>query len=203
MNDYPSRVTLFDDGVYRWSYDMDMWRNLFMLRHVLKILGLMCVLVFFTMLAAFGPRDLKPLYIAVLFLTPAALFALTLLIYLICALWMKGNYHILFEMDEGLVMLVQSAASAQRTRSLMALGRFAALGRRSGALHAALGAADSVGITRFSDITSLRLYPDDDVIALREWFGMNQIYVPREDYPFVRDYILSRVPEKARRRCAL
>ena len=32
MNEYPSRVTLYDDGVYRWCYDMDMWQNRYMLR---------------------------------------------------------------------------------------------------------------------------------------------------------------------------
>ena len=29
---------------------------------------------------------------------------------------------------------------------------------------------------------------------------MNQIYVPREDYEYVRDFILARVSEKARMR---
>ena len=41
MNDYPSRVTLFDDGVYRWSYDLDMWRNRCLLNLILKILSLL------------------------------------------------------------------------------------------------------------------------------------------------------------------
>jgi len=41
MNDYPSRVTLFDDGVYRWSYDLDMWRNRYLLNLILKILSLL------------------------------------------------------------------------------------------------------------------------------------------------------------------
>ena len=63
-----------------------------------------------------------------------------------------------------------------------------------------LAAAEIVGTTAFADVTSLRLYPNDDVIALREWFGMNQIYVPQEDYEFVRDFILERVSDKARAR---
>ena len=106
---YPARVTLCDDGVYRWSYDMDMWRNRFMLRHVLTILCAMCVLLFLTMLAAFGPRRVSPLGAALLFLIPmGALSALTLLIYVICALAMRGNYHLRFDNILNLNTLQQS-----------------------------------------------------------------------------------------------
>ena len=45
----------------------------------------------------------------------------------------------------------------------------------------------------------VKQFPQYDLIDLREWFGMNQIYVDAEDYPFVRDFILERVREKARR----
>ena len=38
MDMYPSRVTLFEDGIYRWSYDMDMWRNRYLLGQIIKIL---------------------------------------------------------------------------------------------------------------------------------------------------------------------
>lgn len=41
-------------------------------------------------------------------------------------------------------------------------------------------------------------HPDHDLIDLRQFLGMNQIYVGPEDYPFVRDFILERVRKKAR-----
>ena len=37
MNGYPSRVTLSDDGVYRWHYDMDMYGNKSMLYTLEKV----------------------------------------------------------------------------------------------------------------------------------------------------------------------
>ena len=205
---YPDRVTLCDDGVYRWSYDMDMWRNRFMLRHVLTILCAMCVLLFLTMLAAFGPRRVSPLFAALLFIIPmGALSALTLIIYVICALAMRGNYHLRFEMDENKIVLVRTAETEKRNRALATVATVAgiAAGQRNKAYRvgATLRAADSVGKTAFPDITRIRLFPDDDVIDLWEWFGMNQIYVPREDYAFVRDFILARVSEKARNRSRL
>ena len=208
MNDYPSRVTLFEDGVFRWSYDMDMWRNGFMLRHVLKILAAVCALLCFTMQAAFGWDRMTPLSVATFFLIPmGALSALTLLIYLISALAMRGNYHLRFEMDESAIALVQSSSTTQRNRALasIAVGVGILAGQRNKAYRvgATLGAANSVGTTAFSDVTRFKAHPGDDVIALREWFFMNQIYVPKEDYAFVRDFILARIPERARRRARL
>ena len=205
---YPDRVTLCDDGVYRWSYDMDMWHNRFMLRHVLTIVCAMSVLVSLTMLAAFGLRRVSPRFAALLFLIPAgALIALTLLIYLICALAMRGNYHLRFEMDENKIVLVQTAETENRNRVLTTVSTVAgiAAGQRNKAyrVNATLRAADSVGTTAFANVTRVRLFPDDDVIDLWEWFGMNQIYVPREDYALVRDFMLARVSEKARNRSGL
>ena len=208
MNDYPARVTRFEDGVYRWSYDMDMRRNRFMLWHVLRILAALCALLCFVMQSAFGWGRATPMSVALLFLIPmGALTALTLLIYLISALAMGGKYHLQFKMDEGTIALVQSAATTERNRTLasIAVGVGMLAGQRNKAYRvgATLGAADSVGMMAFSDVTSVRLYPGDDVIALREWFGMNQLYVPGEDYAFVRDFILARIPERARKRARL
>ena len=208
MNDYPSRVTLHEDGVYRWSYDMNMWRNRFMLKHVLKILSAMCALLSFTMLAAFGPGRLTPLGLALVFALPAgALFAMTLLIYFICAMATRGNYHLRFEMDERTIALIPSTATKQRNHSLATIARIAgmAAGQRNKAyrVSSTLGAVGSAGKTAFADVTRIRQYPDDDVIDLREWFGMNQIYVPKEDYAFVRDFMLARIPEKARNRSGM
>ena len=205
---YPDRVTQCDDGVYRWSYDMDMWHNRFMLRHVLTIVCAMSVLVSLTMLAAFGPRRVSPLFAALLFLIPAgALSALTQLVYLVCALVMRGNYHLRFEMDENKIILVQTAETEERNRALAAVATVAgiAAGQRNKAyrVNATLRAAGSVGKTAFPDVTRVRLFPEDDVIDLWEWFGMNQIYVPGEDYGFVRDFILARVSDKARNRSGL
>ena len=107
-------------------------------------------------------------------------------------------------MDENKIVLVRTAETENRNRALATVATVAgiAAGQRNKAYRvgATLRAADSVGKTAFPDITRIRLFPDDDVIDLWEWFGMNQIYVPREDYALVRDFILARVSEKARNR---
>ena len=207
MNDYPDRVTLYDDGVYRWSYDMDMWQNRFMLRLLLKLLGIICGGVLILIFALLGPEYYTPKAVAIALASAAGLFALTFLIYAVCAWVMKGVYRLRFEMDENAVALVQSAATRDRNSALATVATLAgiAAGKSGEAfrLSSTLNAVNAVGTTAFSVITRVKTCPEDDVIDLREWFGMNQIYVNREDYAFVLDFIRERISEKARRRSGL
>ena len=44
---FTSRVTLDKDGVYRWYYDLDMFRNRYLLNVMLKLTGAICAGVYF------------------------------------------------------------------------------------------------------------------------------------------------------------
>jgi len=56
------------------------------------------------------------------------------------------------------------------------------------------------GTSRFESTRRVKTIEQYDLLELREFLGMNQIYVSKEDYEDVRNFILERVPEKARRR---
>ena len=45
MDTHSTRVTLFDDGVYRWSYGMDMWHNRCLIGLASKIIRLILVIL--------------------------------------------------------------------------------------------------------------------------------------------------------------
>lgn len=222
MNDYPERVTLYEDGVYRWSYVMDMWKNRYMIRLVWKIivplLGL--PLLFVAAMVLKNARyltqqgvaredlmfhlhgDLVSLYIV------AGLFAgvllLTELIYAVCALVMHGQYRVRFEMDESAVALVRNPGTMETMNTLGAVAGLIGLvaGKPGAALRvgSTLAVANNTGTSRFESTRRVKRIRKYDVLDLREWFGMNQVYVPKEDYDYVRDFILARVPEKARMR---
>ena len=222
MNDYPERVTLYEDGVYRWSYVMDMWKNRYMIRLVWKIivplLGL--PLLFVAAMVLKNARyltqqgvaredlmfhlhgDLVSLYIV------AGLFAgvllLTELIYAVCALVMHGQYRVRFEMDESAVALVRNPGTMETINTLGAVAGLIGLvaGKPGAALRvgSTLAVANNTGTSRFESTRRVKRIRKYDVLDLREWFGMNQVYVPKEDYDYVRDFILARVPEKARMR---
>ena len=204
MGDYPSRVTLFDDGVYRWSYDMDMWHNRYLLRILMKVLGMICAVLFAFTLAAIGPSRTSPTTVGILLLVYAGVPALAALIYCLCALAMGGIYHLRFEMDDSAVALIQSAATKQRNNALAAIATIAgiAAGKPGEALRVGvtLRVANAAGTTALSAVRRVNAVPESDVIDLREWFGMNQIYVNAEDYPFVLEHIMARISQKARDR---
>lgn len=218
MNEFTDRVTLGEDGVYRWAYDMDMWHNRYLLKLVMKVLSLVLGIPLL-FLAAMALKSAVPLLRSGLpgeqltlsirgdllaLEIMAAIFAgcllLTLLIYAICAFVKGGTYRLRFAMDEEGVDLVRSAASQNTLDALSAIAFIAEL-FSSKPLNTAttIRTANASGKTAFSLVRRVRQHPECDVIDLREWFGMNQIYVRPEDYGFVRDFILAHVRESARR----
>ena len=202
MGGYPERITLFDDGVFRWHYDMDMWSNRYLLGLLMKVLGIICAAIAVMLVVMLGPASLTPGILFVLLLAIAGIFALALLIYWICAKVMHGVYRLYFAMDDSAVALVRPDHTQKMLDALPAIATLAgiAAGRPGEALRTgvALSAAGAAGTTFFSAVRRVRCHPECDVIDLREWFGMNQIYVNPEDYPFLRDFILEHVQDRAR-----
>lgn len=222
MNDYPERVTLCEDGVYRWSYVMDMWRNRYMIRLAWKIIvPLLGILLLFVAAMALKNAqylmrqgvareelmfylrgDLISVYIVAGLL--AGILLLTELIYAVCALAMHGKWRLRFEMDESAVALVRNPGTMETLNALGAVAAIVGLaaGKPRGALRVGntLAMANNTGTSRFECTRRVKQVRRYDLLDLREWFGMNQIYVPPEDYEYVRDFILERVSEKARMR---
>ena len=222
MNDYPERVTLCEDGVYRWSYVMDMWKNRYMIRLAWKIIvpALGLLLLFVAAMALKNARylmrqgvareeltfylrsDLISVYIVAGLL--AGVLLLTELIYAVCALAMHGQWRLRFEMDESAVALVRNPGTMQTMNALGAVAAIVGLaaGKPRDAMRvgSTLALANDAGTSRFESTRRVKRVRRYDLLDLREWFGMNQIYVPPEDYDFVRDFILARIPEKARTR---
>ena len=222
MNDYPARVTFFEDGIYRWSYDMDLWHDRYILRLVIKVLllvmGIPTLFVLAMLLKNLIPllksglpgerimffirNDL--LIVAIVGGLLVGMILLTLLIYIIAAAVVHGKYHLCYQMDESAVALVREP------RKMDALNTFGtvvavvglAIGKPGDAMRigSTLAVAKNTGTSRFESTRRVKILPERDLLDLREWFGMNQIYVPGEDYGFVKDFILERIPQKARDR---
>ena len=222
MTDFPSRVTLYEDGVYRWAYDLEMWRNRYLLKLIMKILLLLLGVPTLLVLAMlvntlirlrgqgisgdrfmFFIRD-DLIVLAVVGGLLVGMILLTLLIYIIAAVVVHGKYHLCYQMDESAVALVRDP------RKMDALNTFGtvvavvglAIGKPGDAMRigSTLAVANNTGTSRFESTRRVKILPERDLLDLREWFGMNQIYVPGEDYGFVKDFILERIPQKARDR---
>jgi len=220
MDNYPSRVTLGEDGVLRWSYDMDMWHNRYMIGLVFKIIGLMLgiptLLAAVAMLMRAAPlmadgvtgdrlrsflRD-DLILLAVVGGMLAGMLLLGAIIYAICAAVMKGRYHLCFQMDDSAVALVRNPKTMGVINTLGIVAAIAGLAAgkpgESLRLGSTLAAANSTGTSRFDAARRVKIVEKCDVLDIREFFGMNQIYVPPEDFEYVKEFILARIPEKAR-----
>lgn len=222
MNGFPSRVTLYEDGVYRWCYEMDMWKNRYMIRLIFKIiiplLGI--PLLFIAAMTLKNAHYLMQQGIArenlmfymhddmiTLYVVGGILVGILLLaelIYAVCALVMHGRWRICFEMNDSAVALVRNPGTMEALNTLGAVAGIVGVlaGKPGEALRVGgtLAVANNTGTSRFESIRRVKRIRKYDLLDLREWFGMNQVYVPAEDYDYVRDFILARIPEKARMR---
>ena len=123
---------------------------------------------------------------------------LVLIGYVIAAMVMHWNYHLRFAMDDEVVALIHSekAKNMIQASAMLSGAAGAASGHPGKGLTQmlAINAGANNAVSRFGDIAGVKLYPKEDVIDLRlKGFGFNQIYVPPEDYEFVKDFILERV----------
>ena len=217
---FPGRVTLYEDGVYRWAYEMDMWENRYLIGLLTKILSLVmglptlfiCAMVCTRLIPLLGqetPRDelmwriggdLQLLYIVGGIWLGCILLAL--IIYVVCALAMRGKWCLHYEMDETAVALVRNPNTMQAVNTLGSIATVMGLlaGDPGGAVRigGTLAVANNTGTSRFMSTGWVTLVSKWDVLDLREFMGMNQVYVPKEDYDCVKQFILAHVSEKAR-----
>lgn len=200
---YPQRVTLGEDQVYRWSYDMDMYKNHYLRNVLLKVFGAICLVCWLFLLFLFAQDGRLSLRVALYtLLIFGGVMLLVLAGYYLAAAVMRGRYHLRFEMNEEAVLLVR-AESTERMMENMALitmmaGMAAGKPMRGLASGTALRAGAASGLTFFHQVRSMKERPQYDAFNLRSLTGGNQIWVGPEDYAFVRDYVRSRIPEKAR-----
>ena len=198
---YPGRVTRGDDGVYRWSYDMDMYHNHYFRNLLLKIVGIICAGLFVLMVGLFAMEGMmSPLMAGITLLILVGIVLLTLLFYYLAAVIMHGVYHLRFEMNDDAVMLIRKASTTNMMNSMAMITMLtsAAAGKpmRGVASGASMSAAASSGLTWFKHVKGMKEYPQYDAVSLRSTDGPNQIWIPKEDFIFVKDFIKSRMSMK-------
>lgn len=197
---YTDRVTLCDDGVYRWYYDMDMYKNKSMLWMLLRI-NLFIMLgasVGGAVLVGLVKHDFKDPMVRGIFVTGLALLALMSVLYVIgfyiAAAVKRGNYRLHFDMREDGLELVWSPGVRQTfvtgkkvlTLAGNALGSRRVRGRYRPSL-------DEVSNIAFSSVFRHKSHPQWDMIDLYVPGGKFQVYVAGEDFERVERFILERI----------
>lgn len=201
-----SYVALCPDGKYRWSYELNMYKNPVIFLTVIKVL-LFSFLVVALFVAAiqfisgdwkytsFRAEELIP--VCILF---AVFFVITVISYLLVAKQNGGKYIVLFEMDEEKIthrQMPQQFSKAQANAWIVA-----AVGAMTNNPH--LLGAGTLSVSRdsltsyYSDVRRVspkRMY---NTIKLNGLFKHNQIYVRNSDFDFVLSYVMEHVEKSAK-----
>ncbi len=192
------RVTLCPDGKYRWTYEMSLFKNPTVFLLITKIFFFIFVgiFAFITVLDLIG-GDFE----WGIFLSTAKIFGIVILGalvvitlgYLVYAAVMGGKYIVEFEMDERGVNHRQTESQAVKARKI---GRAAAIGGLASGRFSVAGAGIAAQRTEmyseFSKVKKVKAYPRRCLIKVNETLGHNQVYVRKEDFDFVFNYITDR-----------
>lgn len=189
------------DGVYRWVYELNMLRNPVILITVFKVLGISALAVCAFVLGVDLIEDGRITLPAsgewkVLLLIVLGLIALIVISYLILTAIYGWKYIVLFEMDEEKVVHIQMPKQYKKALALGWLTAMAGLAARSitTAGVGVLSAAKDTSTSRFEDVRTVKAYPRRHLIKVNERLEHNQVYAAKEDFAFVKDYIVSHCP---------
>lgn len=196
-----SRVRLCQDGKYRWTYEFNMLKNPAIILVVYKIFGVPLSLPFLINVISLASKgELQKEWNDRLWsgsnpkvwLVVMAVFAVIILIaYLIVAWTYGGRYIVHFTMDEKEIIHEQEAVQFDRARKLafvtFLVGMFA---KKPGMMgQGMLIASKSTSTSDFANVRRIKPRRLMELIKVNKLLDRNQVYVPKEDFDFVLNYI--------------
>ena len=194
-------VRLCKDGKYRWRYDMNMLTNPTIFLTVLKVfggvvIGLFIVFGFFLYVIHGDWAGLWGMAKAML-IVMAVFFGLTILGVLLVAAKYGGKYIVLFEMDEKGIVHMQEPKQFKKAQKMGAVTAMAgaAGGGFSTAGAGMLAASKNASVSEFDKVRRVKPSRWLRVIKVNQPFNHNQVYVRKEDFDFVYDFIKSHCPK--------
>ena len=191
-------------GVFRWAYEMNMWKNPTLVITAWKVMFLAALfpaLLMFILALVDGDGIIAALdvFIRVLGLVFAVVTGLLLLAYPLVAFINGGKYCVVFEMDDYRVKHIQMQKQFNKSQVLSMIvvlaGALAKSPQTSGAGLLA-GAKQSL-LSNFDQVKTIVVKEKRNVIYLNESLTRNQVYADAADFSFIRDHIISRC-KKAR-----
>lgn len=197
-----SRVQLCSDGKYRWVYEMNLLTNPTVFLTVFKIFFFIALFLWLVvgLFADLVHGDVQGfLNFGKVMLVVLAIFAgLTLLGVLILAAIYGGKYVVLFEMDEERIKHIQLPRQARKAQVVGVIAAMAGIAAKNPAAIGAgtLAAGKSSSTSEYRKVRRVIPRRALHLIKVNQLFERNQIYVPKEDFDFVYEYIKSRCPQK-------
>ena len=198
-----TRVEKGDDGVYRWTYALNMLTNPASLVTVLKIIvPLFSIPLIVTLIRTAIDNDWAEawegniwnsnikicIFLVVLFI------GIALLAYLIVAAMYKGKYIVHFTMDEKKLVHATDPVQQRKARTMGALTAIA--GRSLTAKGAGVIAASrTTSTTELAMVRRIKVRRHFNLIKINQLLSHNQVYVPSEDFDMVLRFLREHCPK--------
>lgn len=200
-NDYTGeRVRLCEDGKYRWTYPLDMMKNPSILFVVYKIFGiLLSIPLLISIIRAAIDGDWARAWddSIKIWLIVLAVFAVIIYLSYLVIVWVYGGKYVVhFTLDEEQLVHEQERAQFQRARKLgiiaMIVGFLTKKPSTVGqGLFMASRDTSTSTLTKVRRIKPRRAW---HLIKVNEGLEHNQVYVPKEDYDLVLDFLRQHCP---------
>lgn len=202
MDEYSDRVQLCPDGKYRWTYEVNLYKNMSMFYDLMGVMGFSYAIVFIVMLIVQLCEGMdwdSQINAFWGFLLVCGIITVVCLMgYLIWAYISGGRYAALFEMDEESVTHMQMAKTVERGKLIGAICMMIAVATDDTTLGANTILASSVNAWKSEYKAVRKVTPKRrrHLIKMNELFSKNRIYVENmEDYEFVLDFIRHHCPK--------
>ena len=201
------RVRLCQDGKYRWTYEFNMLKNPAIILVVYKIFGILLSIPFLInviylakngeLQKEWNDRLWSGSNPKVWLVVMAVFVVLILISYLIVAWTYGGKYIVHFTLDEQCVIHEQEPAQVQRARKLGLLTVLVGiLAKRPSTVGAGmLATSRSTSTSVFDNVRRIKPRRYIELIKVNHLLDRNQVYVPKEDFDFVLNFIRTHCPK--------
>ena len=184
------------DGIFRWSYGMNMWKNPTILITVWKVfmIGAMFPVLLVTILTLFedGIIDGFTIFFKMLLLMGSIMTGLVVIAYPIVAIMNGGSYQVIFELDDKGISHIQMDKQFKKNQvmAFITVLAGAAAGSPKVAGAGLLAGAKQSSYSEFNKVQKIVANSRRHVIYINESIQHNQVYVAKEDFEQVKAYIV-------------
>ena len=188
-------VRLCEDGVYRWVYELNMFRSTAILGTLLKIFGVIFVGLWLLIGLSGGFDDFGQFSLIMLAVF-AGVCVLILISYAIVAAINGGKYCVLFEMNETEIAHIQLPSQFKKAQVAGWIAAFAGVlaGNMTATAAGILGASRNKLVNKFQNVRSIKADPARHIIKVNGALKANQVYVDDTGFDFVLDFLRSHCP---------
>ena len=188
-------IFLEEDGTYNWIYCMKMRQDLSLFKFIFKIVtGMYAFIVMTILIMIRGSGDVLEL-LGIFALCYGVLVLVIIFSYWLVYMMYKGNYMLIFEMNDEGITFSQTTDQAQMTRMIAATSAAVNLaGGNVGGVIAGTGMSFRPNSYHadFSKVKSVKGKREENLIWVNTFAQYLMVYVPTDAYEFVWQYITQR-----------